>query len=83
MEFDTDVQLQLLAWFDHHQRPMPWRQHPTPWGILVSEILLQQTQVSRATMYWERIMDRFPTPLEMAQADLDEVLLLWQGAGYY
>ena len=47
------------------------------------EVILQQTQVSRGILYWERISERFPTVKSMARSDVDELLLLWQGAGYY
>ena len=56
----------LLAWYDDHQRELPWRQTNDPWAILLSEILLQQTQVSRGLVFWERMMEVFPTVASMA-----------------
>ena len=73
----------LLAWYDEHQRALPWRQSNDPWAILLSEILLQQTQVSRGLVYWKRMVETFPTIATMAQAPVDAVLKAWEGAGYY
>lgn len=76
-------QASLLAWFAQHQRDLPWRKLSDPWPILLSEILLQQTQVSRGVVFWQRLFDRYPTVESMAESTEEEVLLLWQGAGYY
>jgi A/G-specific adenine glycosylase len=73
----------LLAWYDEHQRDLPWRQTNDPWAILLSEILLQQTQVSRGLIYWQRMVETFPTVGSMAAAPVDAVLKAWEGAGYY
>ena len=73
----------LARWYGRDARDLPWRTTSDPWAILLSEVLLQQTQVSRGIDYWRRILDRFPTVASMAAADLDEVMHLWQGAGYY
>ena len=78
-----DDQQALLAWYDEHQRDLPWRQSNDPWTILLSEILLQQTQVSRGLVYWQRMVETFPTIASMAQAPVDAVLKAWEGAGYY
>ena len=78
-----DDQQALLAWYDEHQRDLPWRQSDDPWAILLSEILLQQTQVSRGLVYWQRMVVTFPTIASMAQAPVDAVLKAWEGAGYY
>ena len=79
----TNDQQALLAWYDEHQRDLPWRQSNDPWAILLSEILLQQTQVSRGLVYWQRMVETFPTIASMAQAPVDAVLKAWEGAGYY
>lgn len=76
-------QSKLLAWYAESKRDLPWRNTNDAWKILLSEILLQQTQVSRGIAYWKKLVARFPTPQAMADAQVDEVLLLWQGAGYY
>ncbi|MAH29164.1 MAG: A/G-specific adenine glycosylase [Euryarchaeota archaeon] len=73
----------LLAWYEHNKRPLPWRLDPSPWSILLSEILLQQTQMERGIEYHKRLLKRFPTLSTMAESSVDDVLLLWQGAGYY
>ena len=73
----------LARWYANEARDLPWRRTSDPWSILLSEVLLQQTQVARGIEYWRRILDRFPTVASMAEADLDEVMHLWQGAGYY
>ena len=73
----------LLAWYDDHQRELPWRNTNDPWAILLSEILLQQTQVSRGMVYWKRMVDAFPTIASMANSEVDAVLKAWEGAGYY
>jgi A/G-specific adenine glycosylase len=62
---------------------MPWRGHPDPYAVWVSEIMLQQTRVETATPYFERFTDRFPSVATLAAADLQDVLRLWQGLGYY
>lgn len=75
---------QLLKWFDQHGRhDLPWQTERTPYRVWVSEIMLQQTQVSTVIPYFERFMDRFPTLEELAQAETDQVLHLWTGLGYY
>lgn len=73
----------LLAWFDRHQRPLPWRADPDPYAVWLSEIILQQTRVDQGTRYWQRFMDRWPTVVDLAHAPLEDVLKMWQGLGYY
>ena len=73
----------LARWYGRNARDLPWRRTTDPWAILLSEVLLQQTQVARGTAYWHRLLDRFPTVTSMAEAEVDEVMHLWQGAGYY
>ena len=79
----SNDQRDLLAWYDEHQRDLPWRQTRDPWAILLSEILLQQTQVSRGRVYWQRMVGVFPTIESMATSQVDAVLKAWEGAGYY
>ena len=77
-------QQQLLVWFDQHGRKdLPWQQDITPYRVWLSEIMLQQTQVSSVIPYFNRFMARFPTLASLACAELDEVLKLWSGLGYY
>jgi A/G-specific adenine glycosylase len=73
----------LLAWYDVHKRPLPWRGGTDPYPIWLSEVILQQTRVDQGTAYWHRFMERYPTVLHLAAAPEDEVLKLWQGLGYY
>jgi len=73
----------LLAWYDLHGRDLPWRRNPTPYSILVSEIMLQQTRVEAVLPTYERFMQRFPTLQDLAAASQDETLTFWQGLGYY
>ena len=74
----------LLAWFDQHGRKdLPWQQDPRPYRVWVSEIMLQQTQVSVAVPYFARFMARFPSLDDLAAAPVDAVLGLWSGLGYY
>ena len=74
----------LLAWYDASARDLPWRgQGRTPYRVLVSEAMLQQTQVKAATPYFERFMAELPTLESLAAANEQTVLRLWQGLGYY
>lgn len=79
----TAWQAALLDWYRQVRRPLPWRQTSDPYAILLSEVLLQQTRVDQALPYYLRILERFPTLVDLGQAPLEEVLLLWQGLGYY
>ena len=77
-------QQQVLSWFDQHGRKdLPWQQDKTPYQVWISEIMLQQTQVTTVIPYFERFMQRFPTALDLANASIDEVLHHWSGLGYY
>ena len=73
----------LLRWFAQYGRELPWRGIGDPYGIWVSEIILQQTRIDQGRDYWLRFMERFPTVESLASASEDEVLRLWQGLGYY
>jgi A/G-specific adenine glycosylase len=64
-------------------RPLPWLRHENPWAILVSEVMLQQTQSARVLGPWDRFMVIFPTPTACANAPLAEVLRAWEGLGYH
>jgi A/G-specific adenine glycosylase len=77
------VRKRLLAWFDRHQRDFPWRRDRDAYRIWVSEVMLQQTQASVVVPYFERFIDAFPTVAALAAADVQEVLRLWEGLGYY
>lgn len=74
----------VLEWFDAFGRKqLPWKNNPTPYRVWVSEIMLQQTQVTTVIPYYERFMARFPDLQALAAAELDEVLQHWSGLGYY
>lgn len=73
----------LLAWYDEQNHDFPWRQTNNPYHIWVSEIMLQQTQVNTVIPYYERFLKSFPTIKSLAKATEDEVLLHWEGLGYY
>jgi len=78
---------QLLDWFQKNGRDMPWRvkgrAHPNPYAVWISEIMLQQTTVKTVLDYFPRWMKRFPDIQTLATADIQDVLLMWQGLGYY
>lgn len=73
----------LLAWYDAHERPLPWRKDRDPYRRWVAEVLLQQTRVQQAIPYYTRFLEAFPTVGALAAAPLARVLKVWEGAGYY
>jgi A/G-specific adenine glycosylase len=73
----------LLAWYQRHQRDLPWRRTQNPYAIWVAEVMLQQTQVETVIAYYERFLAQFPTLDTLAAAPLDHVLKAWEGLGYY
>lgn len=73
----------LLAWFDTHAAELPWRQDRNPYRVWLSEVMLQQTQITTVIPYFDRFMENFPTVQMLAAADQDTVLKLWEGLGYY
>ncbi len=79
----TTLHNALIAWFQDNQAPLPWRGSRDPYAIWVSEIMLQQTQVTTVLPYYRRFLERFPTIEALAAAPLNEVLKLWEGLGYY
>ena len=75
---------QVLGWFDEHGRKdLPWQMNPTPYRVWVSEVMLQQTQVSTVIPYYQRFMASFPDIQALANASMDDVLHHWSGLGYY
>jgi A/G-specific adenine glycosylase len=73
----------LLGWYDRHRRDLPWRRSRDPYAILVSEIMLQQTQVSRVRDFYVRFLGRYPTLEDLAAARPAQVRDAWAGLGYY
>lgn len=76
------VQTAVLAWFEQHRRDLPWRHTRDPYAIMVSEIMLQQTQVDRVIPYWHEWMERWPDVHALAAAPVAEVIRAWKGLGY-
>ena len=73
----------LINWYLQNKRDLPWRKTTNPYAIWLSEIMLQQTRVAQGMPYFYSFMDAFPTVFDLAQAQEEEVLKLWQGLGYY
>ncbi|MFO0948473.1 MAG: hypothetical protein U1D30_21550 [Planctomycetota bacterium] len=73
----------LLRWYDRHGRQLPWRRTKNPYHVLVSEIMLQQTQVTTVLAYFPKFLELFPTLEQLAEAEESDVLHAWQGLGYY
>lgn len=73
----------LLAWYERHARDLPWRRTRDPYAILVSEVMLQQTQVATVRPYFQRFVSALPDFAALAAADEQTVLRLWEGLGYY
>ena len=73
----------LIQWYLQNKRDLPWRNDTNPYTIWLSEIMLQQTRVAQGLPYFLRFIETFPTVFDLANADEEEVLKLWQGLGYY
>ncbi|MDA0148541.1 A/G-specific adenine glycosylase [Vibrio sp. LaRot3] len=74
----------ILTWYDAYGRKnLPWQQDKTAYSVWLSEIMLQQTQVATVIPYYQRFLERFPSVIDLANAEQDEVLHLWTGLGYY
>lgn len=82
-ELVASIRSKLLAWFGGARRDLPWRGTHDPYAILVSELMLQQTQVQTVIPFYERFLSRFPTLASLAEASEEEVLRHWSGLGYY
>lgn len=73
----------LITWYLENKRDLPWRNTTNPYAIWLSEIMLQQTRVAQGLPYYLSFLKAFPTVFELAQAEEEQVLKLWQGLGYY
>jgi A/G-specific adenine glycosylase len=73
----------LVDWYVANQRPMPWRQTPSPYHTLISEFMAQQTQISTVIPYFNRWIEQYPTIHDVANASEDNILKSWEGLGYY
>ncbi len=79
----TDLHLRVLGWYADHARDLPWRRaEATPWGVLVSEIMLQQTPVARVLPVWEEWLRTWPTPAALAGVPAGEAVRAWGRLGY-
>ena len=83
LEVRKNIQKRLLQWFKKNGRDLPWRKTRNPYAIWVSEIMLQQTQVTTVIPYYHKFLKSFPTILHLAKANLSNVLKAWEGLGYY
>ncbi|MEG1621844.1 MAG: A/G-specific adenine glycosylase [Alistipes sp.] len=79
----SDFSNTLLAWYEAHQRDLPWRQTHDPYLIWISEAILQQTRVAQGLAYYQRFITQYPDIQTLASSSIDEVMKLWQGLGYY
>jgi A/G-specific adenine glycosylase len=79
----ADFQRRLLRWYGRHGRDLPWRRTRDPYHILVSEVMLQQTQVDRVLGYYEPFLRRYPTIEALASSSEPQVREAWEGLGYY
>lgn len=79
----SEIQDRVLSWFDRNGRDLPWRKSYSPYHVWISEIMLQQTQVKTVIPYFIRWMERFPDPAAVAAASEREIMLAWEGLGYY
>ncbi len=73
----------LIVWYKHNKRELPWRETRDPYCVWVSEIILQQTRVNQGLNYYINFINRFPSIFDLANATEDQVLMQWQGLGYY
>lgn len=83
LEWSAQLSAQLVAWYNGVRRPLPWRATTDPWAILLSEIMCQQTRAEVAVPYYHRFLERFPTYRDMAASEVNEVVAMWSGLGYY
>src|SRR5471032_3032588 len=82
-----EIPTRLLAWYDVHRRVLPWRapkgRRADPYRVWLSEIMLQQTTVQAVAGYYRKFLARWPTVIDLAAAQEDDVLAAWAGLGYY
>jgi A/G-specific adenine glycosylase len=77
------IKEEIIAWYRVNKRDLPWRDTVNPYLVWLSEIILQQTRVNQGLPYFLRFTEKFPTVFDLANAQQDDVMLLWQGLGYY
>ena len=74
---------QLLKWYLINKRDLPWRKNKDPYSVWISEIILQQTRVSKGIQYYKKFIERFPNIEKLSTSKESHVLKVWQGLGYY
>ena len=79
----AQLPIPLLVWYRENARDLPWRSHPTPYRVWLSEIMLQQTRVAAVLDYYRRFLETAPTVAHLAALPEDQLMKLWQGLGYY
>ena len=77
-----EFQKRVLVWYSDNKRTLPWRETTDPYAIMISEFMLQQTQVNRVLKYYEKFLKRYPTVQHLARARTSTVLKMWSGLGY-
>ncbi|MFF5996684.1 A/G-specific adenine glycosylase [Lysinibacillus sp. KU-BSD001] len=82
-EYKEEFQKALVEWFKREKRDLPWRHTIDPYKIWVSEVMLQQTRVDTVIPYYNRFVEKFPTPQTFAYAPEEDILKMWEGLGYY
>ncbi|WP_035712590.1 A/G-specific adenine glycosylase [Salibacterium aidingense] len=82
-EHIREFQRQLIEWYNHNKRELPWRKNQDPYRVWVSEIMLQQTKVDTVIPYYNQFMEWFPDPETLAYAEEEKVMKAWEGLGYY
>lgn len=84
MKYDYSIIVdELLLWFEKEKRDLPWRRHPLPYYIWISEIMLQQTRVEAVKEYFKRFLEELPTIEALSKVEDDKLMKLWEGLGYY
>ena len=73
----------LISWYKKNKRDLPWRETKDPYKVWISEVILQQTRVNQGLPYYIKFLEKYPTLKELSLASEKDVLLLWQGLGYY
>ncbi|MCL4143185.1 UNVERIFIED_CONTAM: hypothetical protein GTU68_010241, partial [Idotea baltica] len=80
---NVEFSQKLINWYNQNKRDLPWRKTKNPYFVWLSEIMLQQTRVAQGLSYYLKFTATFPTVFDLAKADEETVLKLWQGLGYY
>lgn len=81
--YSREFRQSLVEWFHREKRDLPWRRTSDPYKIWVSEVMLQQTRVDTVIPYYNRFIEKYPTPQSLAYAPQEELLKMWEGLGYY